>query len=53
MLGQLGWPELLILLAVVLVLFGVGRVSAIGRELGLGIRQFRDGLAGEEDEADR
>lgn len=53
MIGQLGWPELLILLAVVLILFGVGRVSTIGRELGEGIREFREGLAGEEDAADR
>ncbi|MGD2105249.1 MAG: twin-arginine translocase TatA/TatE family subunit [Anaerolineae bacterium] len=52
MLGQLGWGELLLILAVVLLLFGVGRVSKIGRELGQGIREFREGLAGKEgDEA--
>lgn len=45
-LGQLGVPELLILLAVVLLIFGVGRVSKIGRELGTGIREFREGLSG-------
>lgn len=48
MLGQLGWGEMVLILAVVLLLFGVGRVSKIGRELGQGIREFREGLAGEE-----
>jgi sec-independent protein translocase protein TatA len=48
--GQLGVPELLLILAVVLLLFGVGRVSKIGRELGTGIREFRQGLSGGEDE---
>ena len=46
MFAQLGVPELLLILAVVLLLFGVGRVSKIGRELGSGIREFRQGLSG-------
>ena len=49
MFGQLGVTELLLILAVVLLLFGVGRVSKIGRELGTGIREFRQGLAGDDD----
>jgi sec-independent protein translocase protein TatA len=52
MFGQLGWGELLLILVVVLLLFGVGRVSKIGRELGEGIREFRDGLTGKEGEAE-
>ena len=47
MLGQLGAMELLLILAIVLLVFGVGRVSKIGRELGQGIRGFREGLAGD------
>lgn len=43
MLG-LGLPELLIILAVVLLLFGVGRISKIGGELGKGIKAFREGV---------
>jgi sec-independent protein translocase protein TatA len=39
-------PELLILFAIIVVLFGVGRIGKIASELGTGIRQFRDGLAG-------
>jgi sec-independent protein translocase protein TatA len=43
--GSLGTPELLIILVIVLLIFGVGRVSRIGKELGQGIREFRKGLA--------
>jgi len=47
----LGTPELIIILVIVLLIFGVGRVSRIGRELGQGIREFRKGLSeGTEDE---
>lgn len=49
MLGQLGPWELLLILVIVLLIFGVGRVSKIGRELGEGIREFRDGLSGDEE----
>ena len=41
---NLGAPELLIVLIIVLLLFGVGRLGKIGGELGSGIRAFRDGL---------
>ena len=40
----LGLPELLIILAVVLLIFGVGRISKIGGELGKGINAFREGV---------
>jgi sec-independent protein translocase protein TatA len=53
MFGQLGVPELLLILAVVLLLFGVGRVSKIGRELGSGIREFRQGLSGDDGEDEK
>jgi sec-independent protein translocase protein TatA len=41
---QLGLPELLILLTIVVLLFGVGRISKISGELGKGIRSFKEGL---------
>lgn len=43
MLG-LGAPELLIILVIVIVLFGVGRIGKLGSELGKGISAFRQGL---------
>jgi sec-independent protein translocase protein TatA len=39
-----GTPELIILLVIVLLVFGVGRIGRIAGELGQGIRQFRQGL---------
>jgi sec-independent protein translocase protein TatA len=50
MLGSVGTTELVLILAVVLLLFGVGRVSRIGGEMGSAIREFRKGLKGDEDE---
>ncbi|MHB8855984.1 MAG: twin-arginine translocase TatA/TatE family subunit [Bellilinea sp.] len=44
-----GW-EILIVLAIVLLLFGVGRIGKIGGELGSSIRAFRKGLKGDEEE---
>ena len=38
-----GW-EWVIILVIVLLLFGVGRISKIGSELGKGIRAFREGV---------
>jgi sec-independent protein translocase protein TatA len=47
---QLGAPELLLILAVVVILFGVGRIGKIGKELGTGMREFRKGLQGDDEE---
>lgn len=47
---RLGVPELLIILVIILLIFGVGRIGKIGGELGKGIRSFRDGLKGPEEE---
>ncbi len=41
--------ELIILLVIVILVFGVGRISKIGKELGSGIRSFREGLKGDEE----
>lgn len=46
----IGLPELLIILTIILVLFGVGRVSRVGRELGTAISEFRRGLTDGKDE---
>jgi sec-independent protein translocase protein TatA len=46
----IGVPELLLILVIVLLLFGVGRIGKIGGEIGQGIKAFRDGLKGNEPE---
>lgn len=44
----IGLPELLIVLVIVVLLFGIGRLSKVGSELGKGIRNFRQALSGGE-----
>ncbi|MGB8644103.1 MAG: twin-arginine translocase TatA/TatE family subunit [Anaerolineae bacterium] len=41
MFGQLGIPELLIVLVIVLVIFGAGRLTDIMSAMGKGVREFR------------
>jgi sec-independent protein translocase protein TatA len=43
---HLGVPELLIILAIVVLLFGYSRLPSLGKGLGQGIRNFRSGLRG-------
>ena len=45
---EIGIPELLIILAIVILIFGVGRISKVAGELGSGIRAFKEGLQGPE-----
>lgn len=37
----LGWPELAIILVVVVIIFGVGKLPEIGGALGKGIKEFK------------
>jgi sec-independent protein translocase protein TatA len=46
---DIGVPELLIVLVIVVLFFGTGRLVNLGKELGQGIREFRDGLKGSEE----
>jgi sec-independent protein translocase protein TatA len=47
-----GAPELLIVLVIVVLLFGPGRIGKVAGELGKGIRNFREGIQGEDKETD-
>ena len=42
-----GFAEILIVLVIVILLFGPGRISKIAKELGASISAFKDGLNGE------
>jgi len=51
--GGIGMPELLIILVIILIIFGAGKLPEIGKGLGKGIRNFRKATSGadEVDEA--
>lgn len=50
---RIGLPELLVVLVIVVVIFGVGRVSKLGGELGGAIRSFRKGLKDDDESVDK
>jgi len=49
-LRDFGLPELLIVLVIIVILFGPGRIGKVAGELGKGIRSLRDGLSGKDGE---
>lgn len=52
MFGSLGLPELLILLAIVVLIFGVNKLPRLGKGLGEGIRNFKDSVRSEDKSTD-
>jgi sec-independent protein translocase protein TatA len=48
---KIGPLELVIVLVIVLLIFGVGRLGQLGKDLGEGIREFRKGISGEEEKS--
>ncbi len=48
--GPIGGPELIIVLVVVILLFGAGRVADLGGALGKSIREFRSAVKGDDEE---
>ena len=49
---SIGLPELLIVLGIVLVIFGPKRLPALGRQLGSGMREFKDSITRKSGDAD-
>ena len=47
---RLGPFELVVILVIILVIFGVGKLPEIGGAMGKGIRAFKKGQSGEEEE---
>jgi sec-independent protein translocase protein TatA len=46
--GRIGVPELLIILAIIIVIFGANRLPGLGKGIGSAIRNFKDGMKDEE-----
>jgi sec-independent protein translocase protein TatA len=46
MIGGIGMPELLVILVIILIIFGAGKLPEIGAGLGKGIKNFRRASSG-------
>lgn len=49
-LPNLGFPELLIIFVIILLVFGANKLPKIAKDLGQGIREFKKSLSGDSDE---
>ena len=48
---KIGLPELAIILVIILVIFGAGRLPEIGSAMGRAIRSFKKGVSSDDEEA--
>ena len=53
MIPHIGTTELIIILVIIVLLFGVGRISKVAGEIGKGLRSFRDNLSGKDEKKDQ
>ena len=51
--GKLGLPEILIILAIALLIFGPSKLADLGKSLGEGIRNFKSAVKDGEPGADK
>ncbi len=50
--GRIGIPELLIVLAIIILIFGANRLPELGRGIGKGIRNFKGAVGNKDDDKD-
>lgn len=50
---NLGAPELIIILVVILIIFGVGRLPEVGGAIGKGLREFRKSQSSSDEESSK
>ncbi len=48
MFGSFGFAELMVIFLIVIVIFGASKLPQLGKGLGEGISNFKDGLKGKE-----
>jgi len=45
--GRVGLPEMLVILAIVIIIFGANRLPQLGRGIGSAIKNFKEGIKDE------
>ncbi len=50
---NIGAPELIIVLVIALLIFGPKRLPGLGRQLGTGMREFKESITGKDDKDSR
>ena len=53
MFANISWPQLLIILVIVLAIFGTKRLSTLGSDLGSAVKGFRGAMKEAEEEKDK
>jgi len=51
LLGMIGWPQVILIIVAILVLFGGRKIPELMRGLGQGVKEFKDGIK-EEDKSE-
>ena len=53
MFGRFGVWEIVLILVIILIIFGVGKLPQVGNAIGKGLRSFKKGQAGEDEEEEK
>lgn len=53
MFGSLGFPEMLLILLIVILIFGTSRIPELGKGLGEGIKNFKKAVKGDEEKEEK
>jgi sec-independent protein translocase protein TatA len=48
----IGMPELIIILVIIFIIFGAGKLPEIGKGVGKGIKNFKNSLSGKDEQDD-
>jgi sec-independent protein translocase protein TatA len=51
--GRIGFPELLVILLIVLLIFGAGKIPEIFKSMGQGIKEFKKGMNSKDEEEEK
>ena len=49
---NLGWPELILIFVICLLIFGAGKLPEVGKQIGKAIQAFKSGLKGKKNDSD-